>query len=163
MNTLIKINKFLNKFLTLIGGLFLIGMIVLTCANIFARKIIGPIPGSFELTAFASAIVAAFALGYTQFSKGHISVSILVDRYPKALRRFIDLINYGVCCVFFSIAGWYVVKKALILKNAGELSETLQILYYPFVFAVAFGCFILVLALFTDFLKALLVRKEGGA
>jgi TRAP-type C4-dicarboxylate transport system permease small subunit len=163
MNSLIKINKFLNKILTLIGGVFLLGMIILTCANIFIRKIIGPIPGSFELTAFASAIVAAFALGYTQFSKGHIAVSILVDRYPKALRRFTDIINYGVCCILFSIAGWYVVQKALILKNTGELSETLLIIYYPFVFAVAFGCFILVLALFTDFLKALLIGKEGGA
>ena len=163
MNSLIKINKFLNKILTLIGGLFLIGMITLTCANIFIRKFIGPIPGSFELTAFASAIVAAFALGYTQFSKGHIAVSILVDKYPKPLKRFTDLINYGVCCVFFSIAGWYLVQKALILRNAGELSETLLIIYYPFVFAVAFGCFILVLALFTDFLQALLIRKEGEA
>ena len=163
MNILIKLNKLLNKILTLTGGLFLIGMITLTCANIFIRKFIGPIPGSFELTAFASAIVAAFALGYTQFSKGHIAVSILVDKYPKPLKRFTDLIKYGVCCVFFSIAGWYLVQKALILRNAGELSETLLIIYYPFVFAVAFGCFILVLALFTDFLQALLVRKEGGA
>ena len=161
MNTLIKLNKFLNKVLTLIGGAFLLGMIILTCANIFARKIIGPIPGSFELTGFAGAIVAAFALGYTQCTNGHIAVSILVDIYPKALRRYVDIINHGICCILFSIAGCYIVQKALILKNVGEISETLRIIYYPFVLAVAFGFFILVLALLTDLLKTLLIRKEG--
>ena len=162
MNILIKLNKFLNKILTLTGGVFLIGMIALTCLNIFARKIIGPIPGSFELTGFAGAIVAAFALGYTQFSNGHIAVTILVDIYPKPLKRFVDIINHGVCCVLFFIAGCYLVQKAFILKNVGELSETLRIIYYPFVLAVALGSFILVLALFTDLLKTLLIRKEGG-
>jgi len=50
----------------------------------------------------------------------------------------------------------------LTLKNAGELSETLRIIYYPFVFAVALGCFLLSLALFTDFLKAILPQKESA-
>jgi hypothetical protein len=50
--------------------------------------------------------------------------------------------------------------KALTLKNAEEVSETLRIIYYPFTFAVAFGCLILSLALFTDLLKAILSQKE---
>jgi TRAP-type C4-dicarboxylate transport system permease small subunit len=161
MDSLIKINKFLNKMLTLTGGAFLIGMILLTCANIFIRQFYIPIRGTFELMGYAGAVVTAFALGYTQFTNGHISVDVLVNAYPKPLKRFVSLINHGVCAAFFFITAWHVVQKALTLKNAGEISETLRIIYYPFTLAVALGCFILALALFTDFLKVILPQKEG--
>lgn len=162
MDFLMRINKFLNKLVTLAGGLFLVGMILLTCANIFIRQIAVPIPGTFELMGFFGAIVAAFALGYTQFTNGHISVDVLVNAYPGPLKRAVSLINHGICCVFFAVTAWYMVEKAMTLKNTGELSETLRIIYYPFLLAVALGFVILALALLTDFLKALLIRKEGG-
>ena len=162
MDLLMKINKFLNKMLTLTGGVVLLAMIILTCANIFIRQVTNPIPGVFELMGFAGAVVSAFALGYTQFTNGHIAVDILVNTYPKPLKRMASILNHGVCCVFFSILGWYMIEKALTLKNTGELSETLRIIYYPFILAVAFGFFILALALLTDFLKAVLIRKEGA-
>ncbi len=160
MNFLMRVNKILNKLLTLTGGAFLVAMILLTCANIFIRQFYIPIRGTFELMGYAGAVVSAFALGYTQFTNGHISVDVLVNTYPKPLKRIISVINHGVCCIFFSFAAWHVVQKALTLKNAGELSETLRIIYYPFTLAVALGCFVLALALFTDFLKALLPKKE---
>lgn len=162
MNFLIRINKFLNMLLTLIGGAFLIAMILLTCSNIFIRQVYIPIRGTFELMGYAGAVVTAFALGYTQFTNGHISVDVLVNTYPKPVKRMVSIINHGVCCLFFTLAFRHIVQKALTLKNAGELSETLRIIYYPFTLAVAFGCLILALALFTDFLKALLPKKEGA-
>ena len=161
MDFLIRTNKFANKLLTQIGGLFLVGMILMTCANIFSRQLFVPIRGTFELMGFAGAIVTAFALGYTQLSKGHISVDVLVNAYPEKLKRIINIINHGVCSVFFIITSWQVVQKAFILKNAGELSETLRIIYYPFTFAVAFGCFVLAMVLVMDFLLAVLPQKEG--
>ena len=160
MDVLIKINKFLNMTLTIIGGVFLVGMIILTCSNIFLRQVVVPIRGTFELMGYSGAIVTAFALGYTQFTNGHISVDVLVNMYPKKMKRLISLVNFGISFIFFSCASWHVAKKALTLKNAGELSETLRIIYYPFTFAVAFGCLILALALFTDFLKVLIPQKE---
>lgn len=162
MNLLLRINKALNTLLTAVGGLFLVGMILLTCANIFSRQIFIPIRGTFELMGFAGAIVTAFALGYTQLAKGHIAVDVLVNTYPRPLKRIVSVFNHGVCCLFFSFASWHLVQKALTLKNAGELSETLRIIYYPFTLAVAFGCLVLALAIFTDFLQALLPQKGGA-
>ncbi|WP_300463928.1 TRAP transporter small permease [Desulfobacula sp.] len=162
MDLLTKINKFLNKLLTLTGGALLLGMILLTCANIFIRQMYIPIRGTFELMGYAGAVVAAFALGYTQLTNGHISVDVLVNIYPKPLKRIISIINHIVCCTFFLIASWQIVQKALTLKNANEVSETLRIIYYPFTLAVALGCLILALALFTDLLKAVLPKKEGA-
>ena len=156
-----RVNKFLNKLLTLTGGALLVGMILLTCANIFIRQFYIPIKGTFELMGYAGAVVTAFALGYTQFTNGHISVDVLVNTYPRPLKRLVSLINNGICCVFFAFTAWYVFLKALNLKSVGEISETLNIIYYPFAYAVAFGCLILALALFTDFLKGVLLKKDG--
>ncbi|MCP4721781.1 MAG: TRAP transporter small permease subunit, partial [Desulfobacteraceae bacterium] len=96
------------------------------------------------------------------FTNGHICVDVVVNRYPKPVKKLIFLINHGVCSFFFFIASFQVVQKALTLKNAGELSETLRIIYYPFTLAVGFGCFVLALALFTDFLKVLFTQKAGA-
>lgn len=161
MDLLMRINKFLSKLLTLTGGVLLLCMILLTCANIFIRQFYIPIRGTFELMGYAGAVVTAFALGYTQFTNGHISVDVLVNAYPKPLKRVVSIFNHAVCCIFFLIASWQIVQKALTLKNAGEISETLRIIYYPFTLTVALGCLILALALFTDFLKAVLPQKEG--
>lgn len=160
MNALLKLNKMLNMALTLAGGVILTGMIVLTCTNIVARQIFIPVRGTFELMGYSGALVTAFALGYTQFTNGHISVDVLVNTYPKHVKKMIAILNYTLCCIFFFITSWQVLQKALTLKNAGELSETLRIIYYPFTFAVALGCLVLSLALFTDLLKILLPVKE---
>ena len=162
MAFLVKFNIILNKVLTITGGAFLVGMILLTCANIFIRQFYIPIRGTFELMGYAGAVVTAFALGYTQLTRGHICVDVLVNTYPRPLKRFIGLVNHGVCASFFFVAAWQVVKKAMILKAVGELSETLRIVYYPFTLAVAFGCFVLALALLTDGLSLMFPQKAGG-
>lgn len=146
--------------LILLGGVFLMGMILLTCANIFARQAFIPIRGTFELMGYSGAVVTAFALGYTQFTNGHISVDVLFNTYSDKVKRIISILNHGICFIFFSCASLQVMNKALILKNTGEVSETLRIVYYPFTFAVAFGCFILSLTLFTNLLKAIIPEKK---
>ncbi len=45
--------------------------------------------------------------------------------------------------------------------RVGELSETLRIIYYPFTMAVALGCLILCLALFTDFQKPVSPKEKS--
>lgn len=162
MAFLVKFNIILNKVLTVTGGTFLIGMILLTCANIFIRQFYIPIRGTFELMGYAGAVVTAFSLGYTQLTRGHICVDVLVNTYPPRLKRLIGLVNHGVCAGFFFVAAWQVFKKAMILKTVGELSETLRIVYYPFTLAVAFGCFVLALALLTDGLTLMFPQKAGA-
>jgi TRAP-type C4-dicarboxylate transport system permease small subunit len=161
MNTIYKISDFLNKFLSWIAGIFLIFMILITCGNIFFRMTWFPIRGTFELMGYSGAILAAFALGYTQIQKGHIAVDILIDKFSPKIKRIINIINYLVCFIFFVLAAWQLAEKATVLKKTGEVTETLQIIYYPFVYAVGFGCLILSLAIFTDIIKSIFPAKES--
>jgi TRAP-type C4-dicarboxylate transport system permease small subunit len=161
MTLLEKLNRILVNLFVFVGGLFLMGMIVITCANIFSRAVWIPIRGTFELMGYAGAIVTAFALGYTQIKKGHIAVDILVGRYSERSRKFIHIVNCALCMVFFGLAAWQIAVKAGILMKTGEVTETLQVIYYPFTYAVAAGCLVLALTLFTELMRAVLPQKEN--
>jgi TRAP-type C4-dicarboxylate transport system permease small subunit len=161
MDFLGKINLFMNRLLMFIGGVFLIAMVLLTCANIFSRNIWIPIRGTFELMGYFGAIVTAFALGSTQLKKGHIAVDVLINAFSDNTKKILQIVNNGICTLFFSIAAWQIAVKATTLMNTGEVTETLRIIYYPFTYAVAFGCLVLALVMLTDLLKSLIPQKEG--
>ena len=160
MNLLNTINGIVNKILLVIGGIFLVGMILLTCANIFLRVTWLPIRGTFELMGFFGAIVTAFALSSTQQKQGHIAVNVLVNSFSPKARQFATTINRIACMLFFGIATWQLAKKATILWNTGEVTETLRIIYYPFIYAAAFGCAALALGFFIDLAKSLVGTKK---
>ena len=157
-----KLNRQLNRALVFIGGVFLVSMVVLTCANIVFRLTWVPIRGTYELMGFFGALVTAFALGHTQLKKGHIAVDVLINTFPRKTRRILSAVNGFICVFFFGIAAWQIAVKATTLMKTGEITETLRIIYYPFTYAVAFGCIVLVLVLFTDLLTALMPAKENG-
>jgi len=162
MGFLDKMSRLLNQLLIFMGGLFLVGMIGLTCANIFLRIVWVPVSGTYELMGFFGAVTTAFALGYTQIKRGHISVDVLIDTFSTRTRRFLNLFNSAVCMLFFALVARQVTIWANTIRRTGEITETLRIIYYPFTYAVALGCAILSLVFLTDVLKSLVSEKEGA-
>jgi len=150
-----RISKLLNQVLMSIAGLFLIAMIVLTCANVFLRLVWIPVSGTFELMGYFGAVLTAFALAYTQIKKGHIAVDIVVLGFSQTAQKVLNAVNDVICMSFFAVVAWQIGKYAGTLRETGEVTETLQIIYYPFTYGVAFGCGVLSLAFLTDFLKLL--------
>ena len=155
-----RISHYLNQVLICIAGLFLIAMIFLTCANVFLRFVWIPVSGTFELMGYFGAVLTACALGYTQIRRGHIAVDIVVLHFSKRAQTTLKAINYLICMVFFILAAWQISKYATTLLETGEVTETLQIIYYPFTYGVAFGCAALSLVFLVDLLK--LLMKEAG-
>jgi len=155
-----RISHYLNHILIFIAGLFMIAMIFLTCANVFLRFVWIPVSGTFELMGYFGAVLTAFALGYTQIRRGHIAVDIVVLRFSKKTQGILNAINNVIGVVFFALVAWQISKYATTLWETGEVTETLQIIYYPFTYGVALGCGALSLVFLIDFLK-LLMKKEG--
>ena len=154
------IKRILDKINTVqvfIGGLFLLMMVLLTCANIFFREFGLPVRGTYELMGFFGAVIFALCLAFSHEKKEHLYVNIIYDRLPVFLKRVFSMINKAVCLVFFFILAYQLVKKAFVLKDVGELSETLRISYYPFILVTAFGVFVLAVLLLYE-----LVLKIGG-
>ena len=109
---------------------------------------------------FLGAIVIAFALGYTQKRKDHIVVDILTEKFPKRVNRVLDGINYFITTIFFAIVSWQVFVWGMKISKSGEVSETLKIVFHPFIYSVSFGFAVFSLTLIIDFLKNLKSKEN---
>lgn len=128
-------------------------MMVLTCLDIVLRLFRHPIPGTYEMVGFLGAVFAAFSLGYTSVNRGHIAVDFLVQKLSSRTQNWVDGINALICSVFFGFLARQCLVYAGDLKSFGEVSMTLQMPIYPFVYGIAAGCFLLTLVLGVRFVK----------
>jgi len=155
-----KVSRWLNKAMIYIAGVMLGAIVILTCSNIFLRVVWVPIKGTFELVGYIGAVAIAFALGYTQIQKGHIAVDILVNRFPVPVQRTLRRINALMLMVLFALVAWQIFGHATTLWKTGEVTETLQIIYFPFTYGVALGCAALALAFLAECLKSFLPHEQ---
>ncbi|MDD3313274.1 TRAP transporter small permease [Pseudodesulfovibrio sp.] len=159
INALDRLSEWIATALSLLAGLFLVGMMCLACTNMVLRAVWVPVNGTFEMMGFMGAVVAAFSLAAAQRRKAHIAVGLLLARFPEPVRRMADAATSLGSCAFFLLAGVETWKWARFLVDTGELSESLQIIYHPFVFATSAGCFALAFVLVVDTLKTLTAGK----
>ena len=155
MNYLERINIFLNKILMVLGSVAVLLLMAIATTNAFLRVpfIKSTWRGAYETVGFLGAIVIAFALGYTQKRKDHIVVDILTEKFPKKVNRVLDGINYFITTIFFAIVSWQVFVWGVKISKSGEVSETLKIIFHPFIYSVSLGFAVFSLTLFIDFLK----------
>ena len=133
----------------------MVALMLLTVANMAMREVWVPFAGTAEVVGFLAALVAALALGYTQLRRGHTWVDILVARLPKRTQALIDSLMFFFAMVMFGLATWQIFELANHYWRIGLLSETLKIIFFPFIYVVALGCALLCLALLVDFLRSL--------
>jgi TRAP-type C4-dicarboxylate transport system permease small subunit len=155
MNYLEKVNVFLNKILMVLGSVAVLLLMAIATTNAFLRipLIKSTWRGAYETVGFLGAIVIAFALGYTQKRKDHIVVDILTEKFPKRINRVLDGINYFITTIFFAIVSWQVFVWGMKISKSGEVSETLKIVFHPFIYSVSFGFAVFSLTLIIDFLN----------
>jgi len=156
-----KISNLLNKWFIWIGGAALLIMMGISCANMFLRPFGVPLKGAYELAGFLGALTIALPLGYAQITRAHISVDILASQFSKRTQKIMNTISSFLSMIFFALVAWQVFVFATTIWKRSETSETLRIIYYPFVYTVAFCCALLALVLFIDFVK-LLAPEKGG-
>ena len=160
MRYLETINAYLNKILMILGGIAVLALMTLATGNVVLRLFHLPFRGAYEIVSFLGAVVIAFALGYTQKRKDNIVVDILTEKFPKKLNRVLDGVNYFVSTVFFSVVSWQIYLWGMKIWESNEVSETLKVIYHPFIFCVSLGFAVLSLTLIVDFLKTLFDKKE---
>ena len=83
MKYLEQITVFLNKILLIVGGIAVLALMSLATGNVVLRIFHMPFRGAYEIVSFLGAIVIAFALGYTQKSKGPHRSGYSYGKIPK--------------------------------------------------------------------------------
>ncbi len=102
------------------------------------------------------AVFVSFSLAQTALDKGHIAVDFFLQRLPHSLQSAIGGLNSLAGTILFALAAWHAVQYAADLKTAGEVSMTLQIPTYPFVYGIALGCGMLCMVLLIEAIESFL-------
>lgn len=160
MKYLEAISNLLNRISMILGGIAVLALMLLATGNVILRIFHLPFRGTYEIVSFLGAVVIAFALGYTQKHKDHIVVDILTERFPKKIQTRIEALADVVIMLFFGIVSWQVYIWGMKIYESHEVSETLKIVFHPFVFAVSAGFALLCLSASVDFLKKLSPGEE---
>lgn len=142
METYDRILKAASRALSVVAGVSLVLLMTLTVVDVVLRGFRMPIPGTYELVAFAGSLVIGLALPITQRARGHIYVEVLVERLPRAARDGMHLATRLLVIGLFAVIGWNLVKYGIGLIRTHEVSLTLQMPFWPFAFAVALACFV---------------------
>lgn len=113
------------------GGGFLLVAMMIHVSNILGRFFKFVIPGSYEIFELIMVIPVGFALVYAALHKYHVTVDVIVTRFPEKLRAAADIL---ASLLGFVIWGLIVYAASAMAAETGlqELSETLEIPYLPF-------------------------------
>jgi len=154
-----KLFAFFERIFIILSGSALVCMMLLICSDVTMRCFSYSIQGSYELLGLLGAVMTAFALSFTQKSKAHVAVDILLRTFPKSVQQVISVFNNIISALLFIIISHQLFVFAFSLYEAGELTETLRISYYPFIYAAAIGCIGLATLLCFDSVKGLVPFK----
>jgi TRAP-type C4-dicarboxylate transport system permease small subunit len=156
MSFLEKIGNELAKLLYWIAGTAIIAMMILTCGDVVLRFFRRPIPGTYELVCFLGAVAVAFAMAHTTVQKGHVAVSLVVRLFPERIQGLIESITSTFGFIFFALVAWQSVLYGNDLHASSEVSLTLQLPFYPFIYGIGFSAAAVCLVLLTDLFKNLM-------
>jgi TRAP-type C4-dicarboxylate transport system permease small subunit len=140
-----------------IAGGAVVAMMLLTTADIVLRAFRHPIPGTYEIVGLIGSLAISFSLAYTSIEKGHIAVEFLVNRFSAPIQALISAANALIATILFAIISWQSVLYGTDFLLRGEVSMTIQMPIYPFVYGVAAGCGLLCPVLIVEFLGS--IRK----
>jgi TRAP-type C4-dicarboxylate transport system permease small subunit len=162
-----KIASF-EKFVVLISKLSdgisqiaVMAMMLVTIANILGRLFWRPIYGTFDYVSFFSVILVAFALAYCAVQRGHISVELIVTRLPQRIQGIIGCFTNILSLGIFIIVIWQCVVFAERMIRAKQVTMTALLPFYPFIYVIALGCFLLCLVIIVDLIKSLDKAVKG--
>ena len=162
MEFLLKFNTYLNRILAFFSGLAIVALTGIAAGNMLLRVIYVPINGSYELIGFCGAVATGFALGYTQIRKDQIIVTIFTDKFSPKINKMLNGLNYFVNMIFFFIVARETLKWGIKIARTGELSETLKIIYHPFIYCLSLGFAVLSFTLLIDLLRLLWGKGVKG-
>jgi len=160
MHILEKLGHGLAKAMYRVAGTAIVAMMLLTCADVVLRYFRRPIPGTYELVCFLGAVAVSFALAHTSIEKGHVSVSFIVSLFPSRLQRFIECMTSCFGLFLFALIAWQSVNYAIDLHVTHEVSLTLELPFYPFVYGIGFSATVVCLVLLSDLIKSTLKILE---
>lgn len=157
-----KFNKIVAKTSRLlddIAGWIIVVIMALIVVNILLRAFFkNPIKGVYEYTGYFTSLVIGFAIAKCAVEKAHIAVDFIVEKLNPRIQLVIDTVLGSITIVFFVFSSIQVLLYGVNVVKSGEVSATAHIPFYPFIFMVSAGLFMLCLVEISKVIKGV-VKK----
>ena len=135
-------------------------LVLLIAVDVTLRRAFNsPLTFSYEIIEFGLVIVVWGSVLFSTIRERHISIDVLVSRFPAKTRQFFRLTFDFISAVVLLLIGWQSITYAVDLRDMQLMSSMLDIPIYPFVFIVALGAILAGLILLVNFVDS--VRVEG--
>jgi TRAP-type C4-dicarboxylate transport system permease small subunit len=153
MKSFLAAVKGASSALAAVAGAALAALMLLTIADVVLRILGRPIVGTYELVAQGGAIAIGLSLPLTSWVRGHIYVDSLTSRLPRVPRAVLNIVTRLLVLALFFLIGWNLIKYALDLRRAGEVTPTLRFPFFPVLLGVALSCLVECLVMVADIVK----------
>jgi len=152
----------LSRLGALLSGVALLLMMLIGAADVIFSKLFNfPIPGSFEATEALMVVSAFMAIGFNQYKRGHIAVTLLTSRMTRTPAGIFRLISHFMTFVFFFLLAWQGWIFGLhSLKVLEYESGLFSFPVYPAKLLAALGMSLAALQCVADFVRKL--RELAG-
>ena len=134
-----KLTRFLRQvfwILNVVGGCALVGMMLLTSADVILRSLGKPILGCYELVGFLGAVAITLPLAQTTIERAHVAVQLLVIRMSVMGRKIVFIVTSIMSLFLFSMVAFESVRYGNDMRLSGEVSMTLRMPFWPILYAI---------------------------
>ena len=129
-----------TRFINAIGVCCLACMMMLITADVFLRFFFNlPIEGSLEMIRFILVLTILFGIPYATARKQHITIDIITSKLSAKTRSVQESIVLLIALIFSIIVIWRTTLFAMKQYKINWITVVLEMPYYPFILAVAFG------------------------
>ena len=161
---LCKIDNYLRNLYRLSGyiaAIFLILVATFILTGIASRIFGFYIRGLAEYSGYCMAASSFLALAYTFGEKGHIRITLFLEKANKSIRRYLELWCLSIATFFSGFLSFYFIKMLMISFNLQERSEGADeiLIWIPQV-PVALGSTIFFICILHNFI--LLILKKNN-
>ena len=116
-----KILETLAKFCSVLSGILLTFITLMTCYSLIGRNTTGDtIVGDFELTGVATGAAIALFMPLCQLKKANIIVDFFTANLSEETNAIFDRLGAFVLCIVFAVLSWRTVVGCMSAYTAGS-------------------------------------------
>jgi len=154
MGRLIRFIEQISSFGSILGGIILVFIMLLTIASVLFRLFGSAIVGSYELTELVIVVTVGFALVYSTMTRANVAVHLFYDRFSPSLQKIINIFIISLSLCFWGWMAWETLRMT-IDRGWIERSETFLLPLFPFRLIWILGLSVLTFLLLAQLIKGI--------
>src|SRR5699024_5635384 len=105
--------------------------------GVLNRLLFTPIIGDVELVQLGMIVIIMFGLVYSESIEGHISIGLIVDRFPSKYQRLLSIVSSLLTSIVALVIAYVFLNLSIdYFTNTKLTTNLLRIPYFPFDFFI---------------------------